>query len=164
MLCHAGTLRDDTPVYDVCPTTLYFLHKYFLAFIRDKRCRSLTMLTKFCPLLTTYLPPVDIDEEIPDIRENLHIVDISSTIYLSCLVNVVKERPLSWLNILCLPSVDENAVSHLVTTYLHTSIRNLWSIMRSRYLLCASFYLWSFACLDGSISKERSKKDQNLSL
>ena len=27
--------------------------------------RSLTMLTKFCPLLTYYLPPVDIGEEIP---------------------------------------------------------------------------------------------------
>ena len=42
---------------------------------------SQTMLTRFCPLLTTYPLPVDIFEGIPSmkIRENLHAVDISSS-------------------------------------------------------------------------------------
>ena len=31
------------------------------------------------------------------IRENLHIINISSTTYLPCLVKVVKERPLTYL-------------------------------------------------------------------
>ena len=31
---------------------------------RTQRGRSLTTLTQFCPLLTTYLPPIDIREEI----------------------------------------------------------------------------------------------------
>ena len=61
------------------------------------RGHSLTTLMKICPLLTTYLPSVDIGEVIPFdfIRENLHTVDISSTTYLPRLVNVVKEQPLS---------------------------------------------------------------------
>ena len=59
------------------------------------RGRSQTMLTWFWPLLTTYL--VDTHgwhlrrNSFTVLRENLHTVNISSTIYL--LVNVVCERP-----------------------------------------------------------------------
>ena len=48
--------------YAVWPLTSHLLI-YFLTNL--PRGRSLTMLTKFCPLLNTYLPPVDISEEIP---------------------------------------------------------------------------------------------------
>ena len=49
------------------------------------------MLARFCPLLTTYPPSVEIYEGIPLLRENLHTADFSSTTYLPCLVNVVCE-------------------------------------------------------------------------
>ena len=65
------------------------------------RGRSLKMLAKFVPLMTTYLPLVDIGEGIPFLlftRENLHTVDIFSTTYIPLLANIVKERPLSVQN------------------------------------------------------------------
>ena len=59
----------------------------------------MTTLTKFCTLLTTYLPvpPVDMGEGIPLLlqMENLHIIDISNAAHPPRLANVVKERPLS---------------------------------------------------------------------
>ena len=63
------------------------------------RERLQTMLTRFCPLSTTYPsthPLVDICEGIPLlllIRENIHTIDITNTTYLPCLINVVCERP-----------------------------------------------------------------------
>ena len=57
---------------------------------------SLTMLTKFFPLLTTPLPIPSwhcTGEEIPlRVRENLHIVD-TSTYLVTSHISVVKERP-----------------------------------------------------------------------
>ena len=47
---------------------------------------------KILAFLTTYLPQVDICEEI---RQNLHTVDIFSTTYLPRRVNVVCELPLA---------------------------------------------------------------------
>ena len=58
----------------------------FSDFFRQVGGHSLTKLKKFCPLLTTCLPFVDIREE------NLHFDHISSTTYLPCLLNVLKVR------------------------------------------------------------------------
>ena len=62
---------------------------------KRKRGRSLTTLTNFCLLLTTYPSLVDIGERIPFLRKNLHAVDLFHTTYLSRFVNIVKERPQS---------------------------------------------------------------------
>ena len=54
-------------------------------------------LTTFCPLLTSYLPHVDIVEEIPLMLYGqicIIIVGISSKTYLLHFVNVVKECPI----------------------------------------------------------------------
>ena len=51
------------------------------------RGRSLTMMTKFCPLLTTYVPTPCWHWQgnfVCVIGENLYIIDISSTTYLPC--------------------------------------------------------------------------------
>ena len=48
--------------------------------IFQTRDRSLTMWTKFCPFLTTYLALVDDGITLLVIRANLHTIDISSTI------------------------------------------------------------------------------------
>ena len=60
------------------------------------RGHSLTTLTRFQQFLITYLPRVDICDEIPLLlyRQNWHSADISSITYLPRLVNVVCERPL----------------------------------------------------------------------
>ena len=65
------------------------------------RGRSLTMLTKFGPLLTTYLPPVDICKETPSLLlKGKSTVYISSTTYSPRIANVVKERPpKSWAGV-----------------------------------------------------------------
>ena len=60
------------------------------------RSHSLTTLSKFSPLLITYLPLVNTGEVCNSfnvIRKNLHTIDISSATYLPRLFNVVKERP-----------------------------------------------------------------------
>ena len=58
---------------------------------------SQTMLTRFYPLLTTY-PPHLCRNSFTKMRENLHTVDISSSIHLSGLVNVVCECLLAQKN------------------------------------------------------------------
>ena len=70
--------------------------------ITNSRCtpHSLTTLTQFLPLWTTYLPPVDICEGIPFcFKENLHNIEISSTTYLPRLVIIVIERPLTMVKL-----------------------------------------------------------------
>ena len=61
--------------------------------------RSQTTLTRFCPFLTTYLSTpcwhLWMNCFIV-IGENLHTVDISSTTYKPCFVNVFWDRPHYW--------------------------------------------------------------------
>ena len=62
---------------------------------------SLTTLTKFWPIID-HLPTPGWQwwrNSFSFIWENLHTVDISSTTYLPCLVNVIKERPPCSLNL-----------------------------------------------------------------
>ena len=58
--------------------------------------RSRTMLTLFCPLLTTYPPPCWHlrRNSFTEVRKNLYMIDISTATYLPRHVNVVCERPL----------------------------------------------------------------------
>ena len=61
-------------------------------------------MTKFCPLLTTYLPPVDNTLTVILGKSVVHTIETSSTTYLPGLVNILCERPLicnyNWLSAL----------------------------------------------------------------
>ena len=62
------------------------------------RGRSLKMLAKFVPLMTTYLPLVDIGEGIPLLLQEKICIPLTISVpptYLPLLVNLVKERPLT---------------------------------------------------------------------
>ena len=77
-----------------CQHKSKFFYTRFDPYNLDITFSSQTYMTKFCPLLTTYLPLVDICEWIPG-KENLSTAEISRTTYLPCLVNVVCGHPLS---------------------------------------------------------------------
>ena len=88
-LCEPGnesaeTFADGVPREGLSRQHVLTRYRLFFFF---RSGRSLTMLTKFVPLLTTYLPSVE--------RQN---VDISITTYLPRLYNIVIERPLNFFS------------------------------------------------------------------
>ena len=76
--------------YATIPCNRLWMNDFYLCtYVSDLNSqggRSQTTLTRSCPLFSTYLPN-------PFWRNNMHTVDISSTTYLSRLVNVVCECP-----------------------------------------------------------------------
>ena len=87
--CRIYNRLKSTICFNVCFFSLIFCYDTVV------RGHSQTTLTRYWPLLTIYLPPVDIfwRNSFTEIRENLHTVDISCTTYLPRLVNVVCECP-----------------------------------------------------------------------
>ena len=68
--------------------------------VREVENRSLTKLTKFYQLFTTYLLWLTFAKEFIPLKSALHAIDKSCNTYPPLLVNMVKERPLDSRNVL----------------------------------------------------------------
>ena len=123
-----------------------------------------------CPSWTTYLPSVD----TYIIRENLHIAAISSTTYLPCLVNIVKERPPCLVCYLLLYQIHSDQWVQVISwfwrqkTCMYVSMNVMYNSCKntSRWLLQTNLsrsksgvQLWALTRL---ASKKRNKKPKRM--
>ena len=104
-LCEPGnesaeTFADGVPREGLSRQHVLTRYRLFIFFLI--RGRSLTMLTKFVPLLTTYLPSVDIGEGIPLLLRGKTCLPLTFPLphtylptYLPRLYNIDIERPLN---------------------------------------------------------------------